>query len=86
MMIREGFDNDLKYLSSQVLVMIDMVRDILTEVIRTLEEQDVHGAREIFKFDDRIDEKMNQIEEKCIELIALQQPKGKGLKNFIFSY
>ena len=41
-MIREGFDNDLKYLSSQVLVMMDMVRDILTEVIRTLEEQDVH--------------------------------------------
>ena len=79
-MIREGFDNDLKYLSSQVLVMMDMVRDILTEVIRTLEEQDVHGAREIFKFDDRIDEKMNQIEEKCIELIALQQPKAKDLR------
>lgn len=79
-MIREGFDNDLKYLSSQVLVMMDMVRDILTEVIRTLEEQDVHGAREIFKFGDRIDEKMNQIEEKCIELIALQQPKAKDLR------
>ena len=79
-MIREGFDNDLKYLSSQVLVMMDMVRDILTEVIRTLEEQDVQGAREIFKFDDRIDEKMNQIEEKCIELIALQQPKAKDLR------
>lgn len=79
-MIREGFDNDLKYLSSQVLVMMDMVRDILTEVIRTLEEQDVQGAREIFKFDDKIDEKMNQIEEKCIELIALQQPKAKDLR------
>lgn len=79
-MIREGFDNDLKYLSSQVLVMMDMVRDILTEVIRTLEEQDVNGAREIFKFDDKIDEKMNQIEEKCIELIALQQPKAKDLR------
>lgn len=35
MMIREGFDNDLKYLSSQVLVMMDMVRsNILTEVIK----------------------------------------------------
>ena len=79
-MIREGFENDLKYLSSQVFVMMDMVRDILTEVIRTLEEQDVHGAREIFKFDDKIDEKMDQIEEKCIELIALQQPKAKDLR------
>lgn len=79
-MIREGFDNDLKYLSSQVLVMIDMVRDILTEVIRTLEEQDTNGAREVFKLDDKIDEKMNEIEEKCIELIALQQPKAKDLR------
>lgn len=79
-MIREGFDNDLKYLSSQVLVMMDMVRDILTEVIRTLEEQDTNGAREVFKLDDKIDEKMNEIEEKCIELIALQQPKAKDLR------
>lgn len=79
-MIREGFDNDLKYISSQVLAMMDMVGDILTEVIRTLEEQDVKGAREIFKLDDKIDEKMNEIEEKCIELIALQQPKAKDLR------
>ena len=79
-MIREKFDNELKSLSLQVIGMMDMVSFILKESVRALEEQNIQSAKEIFRLDDKIDEIMNEIEEHCIELIALQQPTAKDLR------
>lgn len=79
-MIRENFDNDIKSLSSDVLRMMDMVSSILVETIKSLEEQDLDRARNVFKLDDDIDNLMDYVEEKCIELIALQQPAAKDLR------
>jgi len=79
-MIRENFDNDIKSLSSDVLRMMDMTSNILVEAIRCLQEQDLDGARNVFRLDDEIDSLMDYVEEKCIELIALQQPAAKDLR------
>ena len=79
-MIREKFDNELKSLSLQVIDMMDMVSFILKESVKALEEQNIQSAKDIFRLDDKIDEIMNEIEEHCIELIALQQPTAKDLR------
>ncbi len=79
-MIREKFDNELKSLSLQVIGMMDMVSFILKESVKALEEQNIQSAKDIFRLDDKIDEIMNEIEEHCIELIALQQPTAKDLR------
>ena len=57
-MIRENFDNDIKSLSSDVLRMMDMTSNILVEAIRCLQEQDLDGARNVFRLDDEIDSLM----------------------------
>ena len=79
-MIRENFDNNLNELYEDVSLMMDLVSDILEKSIESLVKQDIKQASEIFKRDDVIDDLMNSIEEKCIELIALQQPAAKDLR------
>ena len=79
-MIRESFDNNLNELYEDVSLMMDLVSDILEKSIESLVKQDIKQASEIFKRDDVIDDLMNSIEEKCIELIALQQPAAKDLR------
>lgn len=79
-MVRESFDNTLKALSREVVRMLDLVRDLLEESIDTLVRQDLEGARGIGRKDDAIDRLMEEIEEKSIALIALQQPAAKDLR------
>ncbi len=79
-MIRENFDNNLNELYKDVSLMMDLVADILEKSIEALVKQDIKQASLICKLDDKIDDLMNSIEEKCIELIALQQPAAKDLR------
>lgn len=83
-MVREGFEASIKSLKEDVVQMIENVEDIVIKSVDSLVNKDVTLAREVIKLDDDIDELQNIIEEKTIELIALQQPMAKDLR-VIFS-
>lgn len=77
---REGFDLSLSELKSEVISMMENVNEILEKSVNSLVEQDVATARWVISFDDVIDEQRNNIEERCIDLLALQQPAARDLR------
>ncbi len=83
-MVRENFQASIKELKNDVIEMMNRVEDITNAAMEALINQDIKLAREVMKMDDAIDILMYDIEEKAIELIALQQPMAKDLR-VIFS-
>lgn len=78
--MREEFRNDLKDLKEEVSFMMDKVYDIVDKSINYLMTNDYKKAKSIKGMDDCIDSYMDDIEEKVVELIALQQPMAKDLR------
>lgn len=83
-MVRENFRTDINELKEDVLFMMDKVEILIEKSVDALVNKDLELARSIVKLDDEIDNCMYEIEEKAIELIALQQPMAKDLR-IIFS-
>ncbi|SHJ62257.1 phosphate signaling complex protein PhoU [Paramaledivibacter caminithermalis] len=83
-MVRESFEASLNLLKEDVVKMMEGVEELVIKSVDSLVNRDVELAREVIELDDNIDEMQNNIEEKTIELIALQQPMAKDLR-IIFS-
>ncbi|KDR93850.1 phosphate uptake regulator, PhoU [Peptoclostridium litorale DSM 5388] len=83
-MLRAGFEKELNNLKTDALDMFERVEEAVKTAVQALGEMDAALARKVIKQDDIIDLKMYEIEEKAIELIALQQPMAKDLR-MIFS-
>lgn len=79
-MARRSFDEELKELKQEMLTMGSYVEEAIHKAIKALAEQEIDLAREVEENDARIDEYEVRIEEKCIRLIALQQPVAKDLR------
>jgi phosphate transport system protein len=77
---RETYTSQLYNLSDQVLYMGSMVEQAIRLSIKAFQEQDHNSARKIIQDDQKINEKRYSLENKCIELIATQQPMGKDVR------
>ncbi len=78
--MRTTYTERLNGLKIKLLKMGSMVQEIIEESLQALLEQDIQKAAKIYKMDDRIDELELEIENECMELIALQQPMAKDLR------
>ncbi|WP_207644708.1 phosphate signaling complex protein PhoU [Caloranaerobacter ferrireducens] len=78
--MRKHFDLQLKELHDSLLKMGTMVEEAIDIAIQSLIEQDVEKAKKVIEIDDKIDVLEVQIEEKCLDLIALQQPIARDLR------
>lgn len=79
-MVRMGFDNELKALKQEVVYMLEKTEFSIKTAVKSLAEKDVELAKGVITLDNEIDQIMYHIEEKAIELIALQQPMAKDLR------
>jgi phosphate transport system protein len=79
-MMRKNFTNDLKSLQKDLLAMGDLVDGALKDALAALKDQDAHAAGKVIDRDDEIDEMQIAIEDKCLMLIALQQPLATDLR------
>ncbi len=82
-MPREEFDRRLQLLEDDLLNLSSMVEKSILRSIDALKNRDLKLAEEIIFQDNYIDEKTNQIEEKCIHLIATQQPIATDLRRIV---
>ena len=73
-MPRADFDNDLKLLEEDLLRMGDMVEEAIDRALDALSKRDLDASAQVVRDDDNLDRLQIEIEEKCIELIATQQP------------
>ncbi|MCK4259852.1 MAG: phosphate signaling complex protein PhoU [Halanaerobiales bacterium] len=77
---RRSFDEELKALKEEMLKMGSYVEEAIHKAVKALAEQNLEVAKLVNEEDERIDEYEVKIEEKCIRLIALQQPVAKDLR------
>jgi phosphate transport system protein len=83
MEIRTTFHKKLREIQDDVLVMGSMVEKAINSSIQALKERDLKLANQIIKNDLKINAKRYEIEEKCIKLIATQQPMASDLRTII---
>jgi phosphate transport system protein len=83
MEIRMTFHKRLRQIQDEILVMGSMVEKALGQSVEALKNRDLNMASRIINDDQKINRKRYEIEEKCIQLIATQQPMASDLRNII---
>jgi phosphate transport system protein len=79
-MPRGAFDLHLQELHNDLLRMGSIVEKQIHECVNALVNQDNELADLVIKNDDLVDNLQKEIEDKCIKLIAMQQPLAKDLR------
>ncbi len=77
---RESFDQALRQLSDDLLRLGTLVEDAVRRSIDVLRSRSVALADEVIAADDVIDTLHLELEERCMRLIATQQPMAKDLR------
>ena len=80
---RAEFDEELTNLQNEILVLGSMVEKAIAKSIEALRSRNIDHSREVIEEDDLIDNKQDEIEDKCIALIARQQPMATDLRQIV---
>ncbi|MCR5101118.1 MAG: phosphate signaling complex protein PhoU [Butyrivibrio sp.] len=78
--MRSKFDEQLKMLSSEMIIMSNMIEKAIQEAIDALFSQNVEKARQIMKDDELVDQEQKKIENICFQLLIQQQPVARDLR------
>jgi phosphate transport system protein len=81
--MRESFEKHINELNQDVVAMSEMVAAATSRSVKALADLDIAEAKKIIDEDLLINKKRWEIEEKCINLIALQQPVATDLRDII---
>ncbi|MFT9495974.1 phosphate signaling complex protein PhoU [Anaerosolibacter sp.] len=79
--MRENFVKDIDLLKEMFSVMGIKSQQVIKLAVESLKEQNLEKANQAIKLDDEVDELEYEIENKCLLLIALQQPIAKDLRS-----
>ncbi|WP_436901438.1 phosphate signaling complex protein PhoU [Halovenus halobia] len=85
-MPRDGYQQRLDKLSEDVLYMSELVIERLQMGLDALQEKDDDLAWEVIDGDHEINEMYLELEQECIDLIALQQPVAGDLRFIAASF
>ncbi|NDK31100.1 phosphate signaling complex protein PhoU [Nesterenkonia haasae] len=78
--MRKLFQDDLHNVGDQLSDIAVLVAEAMEKAYRSFETADVQLAEEVIAADARIDSKQNDLDEKAIELLALQGPVASDLR------
>jgi phosphate transport system protein len=81
--IRKGFHHDLDAVRDDIVRLGGMTTEALGKATRVLLDADLNLADEVIKHDDVLDALAIDIEERCYQLLALQQPMATDLRALI---
>lgn len=79
-MTRVAYHKALEELENELMVMADMVAKAVKGSIEALKKRDFEMSKGIIKNDLLINKKRFEIEERCLQMIATQQPMGIDLR------
>ena len=80
---RTAFHKKLREIQDDILAMGSMVSKAIQRSIEALKNRDLELANQVISDDKKIDHKRYEIEEKCVELIATQQPMAGDLRTIL---
>jgi phosphate transport system protein len=82
-MARTTFERNLSEIEEDMLVLAGMVERAIERSIDALKNRDVELARVVIVEDNDINRKRYETEEKCLELLATQQPMARDLRTIV---
>ena len=82
-MPREDFEKNLKLVQDEVVQLSSMVEKAIFKSIDSLKRRDLGASQQVIDEDDIIDAKQEAIENRCIDLIALESPMAVDLRVII---
>ena len=82
-MTRHTLERELDEVQEDMLVMADMVATAIELSIDSLKNRDIELAKRVIHDDALINTKRYDIEEKCLEIMATQQPLAGDLRTLI---
>ena len=82
-MPRTDFDRSLQEIQDELLVLGSMVEKSIDRSVLALKNRDLSLSKTVIDDDDLIDDLRNKIEEKCISVIATQNPMAGDLRTVI---
>ena len=80
-MLRSDYDRDLTELQTGLAEMGSHVESATRRALNALETQDVALAQQVVDDDDEIDRLQDELENKCVMLLATQQPMASDLRS-----
>ena len=78
--MRSRFDEQLSLLNGTLIEMGALIEKAINLAIEALKKQDILLAEQAIEFDIEIDEKENEIERLCLNLLLQQQPVASDLR------
>lgn len=78
--MREKYNRELSKLNEEILNYGSMAEKIITMAVDSLLQQDTKLALEAIAFEDEMDKKAEELENQCLDILALQQPMAKDLR------
>jgi phosphate transport system protein len=82
-MVRADFDRSLEDLQDELLLLGQLVETAILKSMEALRSGDTALANEVIREDDVIDEKRFVLEDRCVNLIATQQPLAIDLRTLL---
>ena len=79
-MARASFDIHLHHLLDDLLLLGGMVEKAIATSLQALRDRDLKTSERVIKEDDIVDRMRWELEERCLELIATQQPMAVDLR------
>ena len=80
---REEFDLQLNQLQQEVETLAQIVGKSINRAVDALKRRDIVASQEVVDDDDYIDQKRFEIEDRCVDMIATQQPMAGDLRAII---
>ncbi len=81
--MRTVFDERLAEIHRDLLQLGRMVNETIYKSVKGLINHDADLAQQVIDGDEKINQKENDIDRKCYEIIALQQPNTKDLRRVL---
>ncbi len=78
--MRSKFDEQLRMLNNEMIVMSTMIEKAIQEAIEALFTQDTKKAEQIMREDELVDQEQKKIENICFQLLIQQQPVARDLR------
>jgi phosphate transport system protein len=81
--VERRFEREIDELKAQLLLMGGRAETIVLKSVESLKNRDARQAEEVFADDHVLDRMEIDIEERCIRLLALQQPIARDLRTIM---
>ena len=82
-MTRAAFEQQLAEVQEEMLALAGKVESAIEQSTQALQDNDVALARRVIEADAQVNQQRYEIEERCLELIATQQPLASDLRTIV---